>query len=668
MNVKIINSIVLALILILVTQSLYIPIFNSFLSVLALILLFRNLKLNGKRTSKVITFSFVILSLVSIFYSFKTFLGIEAGVAILSTFLFAKALETSDKRDLIILFNFALFVSASSFLYNQSIWMTLLVIICLLACFVGFYRIQTSEFPAEQFNRNHLISDVRHVGKFILLAVPFFIVLFLFFPRLPPLWHIPIPDDTKGVTGISDTMSPGDISKLSQSSELAFRILGNMRELPDRSELYWRALVLDQYDGQQWTSNFSNTQPTNIDQVENNNKYFEYQYLASDARTKWVISLDKSIPLQEKYDLRSDWSVVPKRQVAQIQPIKMRWIGDANFKGIDGNIPAWVESINLKVPNQYDQNAQKFAREFFVKSQNNPEIYIQNILSWYKANNFVYTLNPELLGENRVDEFLFKTREGFCEHYASSFVMLLRYVGIPARIVVGYQGGQLAPDKESWEVRQLDAHAWAEVLLKDKWVRFDPTSIIAPNRIDNGMQSLITSNQQVLGSENTTWNYQKLNLITKIRIWGDYFTYQWQSKVIGYDVEAQRNWFNKLGFTHRYSSILAILFLIGSLIVIYFLVVKYVQFKKKDLIISKLNKLSDSLPLDMRKHSFETFQTWLTRISLEFIEDDRAVIFQTVRMYDEFKFSNNSSIKEKEILSWIEKCSIVIKKNRKILS
>lgn len=265
MNKSIQISILVVLSLIWLAQLAYMPIALSILflmNIVALALYYDktnkhqvyNLHRLFAQTPKLV---FALLALVIIYFDSRTFLGVEAGTAVLSTFLFAKALETKSKRDFIILFNFALFVSASLFLHNQAFWMALLVLSCLISCLVGLYRVQIANFEIEQPVFQSLKSDSLHILKFIALALPFFILLFMFFPRLPPLWQIPIPNN-KAVTGLSDHMSPGDIAELSQSSALAFRIIGNMKQLPNRNELYWRAMVLDRYDGTTWTSEFAN--------------------------------------------------------------------------------------------------------------------------------------------------------------------------------------------------------------------------------------------------------------------------------------------------------------------------------------------------------------------------------------------------------------------------
>ena len=460
-------AILMSLLLLIAAQMLFLPLPLILIFALIWLCLLYSMQADKPPIKKVWAFALTLAALASIYFSYQTFVGIEAGVAVLSTFLFAKALESKSRRDVIILFNFALFVSASSFLLSQSFAMAAAVLLCLLSSFTGLYRLQISEF--EQGAQDNILSlkqDMAHVGRFLLHALPFFILLFLFFPRLPPLWHIPIPQN-KAVTGISDSMSPGDIAQLSQSSALAFRIIGDLQQLPARPELYWRALVLDEYDGTTWTSSFFNQQVKNI---QSNSHSVPYQYLPADEQANWIMGLEYSIPQGRYLQLYQDDSIRPTRLIKRNQPIQMQWLGRTSAESVSLS-PRQLE-FNIRFKQDSDKKAQQLAHELFEQNQQQPEKYIQAVLSWYRKNGFVYTLTPGTLGGDRIDQFLFSSRKGFCEHYASSFVMLMRYVGIPARVVTGYQGGQLAPDGQSWEVRQLDAHAWAEVYQDGQWHRY----------------------------------------------------------------------------------------------------------------------------------------------------------------------------------------------------
>ena len=635
-NAKIHTSIVLTLSLILIAQMAFIPVLLSIIFAISILCIWIYLK-RQQPFPKIGTFLLTVLALGSIYLSYQSFIGVEAGVAVLSTFLFAKSLESKNRRDLIILFNFALFVAASSFLYSQSFGMAIVIVLCLISCLIGLYRIQTSEFEQEPTTqRAALQQDAKHVAKFILYAIPFFLLLFIFFPRLPPLWHIPIPEN-KGVTGISDSMSPGDIAELSQSSALAFRIIGDVSKLPPRSELYWRALVLDEYDGQRWTSSFVNQQPLMRQPMDSSPVPvgWNYQYLAADPSVFWIMGLEKSIPVERRYYNRQDWSIVPRRLTQRVEPIPLQWMGTQYDPQAVGQ---YLARINTQVQRRLDPQAQQLAQRLYTQSAEDPRRYVQNVLNWYQQNNFVYTLKPGQLGQNRIDEFLFNSRQGFCEHYASSFVMLMRYVGIPARVVTGYQGGELAPDRKSWEVRQLDAHAWTEVWLDQKWQRFDPTAMIAPQRIDGGMQNLLSQDERVW-SNNSTWTSQNNQWMTKMRVWSDYASYQWQSKVVGYNAESQQNWLSKLGLSSVYSSIIVLLGSIALLILAYGLRIYLKARQAQSPFDRAIQQLNQSLADDLKKQPAETFHHWMQRLSQQVKVENQSAFIEAIRIFEKYLYS-----------------------------
>lgn len=669
MNSSIRISILSSLGLLLLAQLIYLPVLLSIIFIIILISLYFSLQPGRQPIAKYWTFSLIALALLSIYLQYRAFIGVEAGVAVLSTFLFAKALETRTRRDVIILFNFALFVSASSFLFSQSIWMAFMVILSLLSCLIGLYRLQTSEFEYQASAVQALKRDARHVGRFVLYALPFFVLLFMFFPRLPPLWHIPIPEN-KGITGISDSMSPGDIAELSQSSALAFRIIGDVQQLPPRHELYWRAMVLDEYDGQRWRSSFVNQQPLMRSDVLQpaHARSFDYQYLAADPGVRWVMGLEKSVPLERRYYSQQDWGIVPRRLTQRVEPIPLRWIGDIQTQTVSNahlNL-----RINTQFPVQQDLQAQQLAQRLFLHSGQDPERYVQQVLRWYRENGFVYTLTPGRLGQHRVDEFLFQSRQGFCEHYASSFVMLMRYVGIPARVVTGYQGGELAPDGKSWEVRQLDAHAWTEVLLNGKWQRFDPTAMISPQRVEQGMQNLIAEDQAVLGERGSGWTYRHYHLMNKLRIWSDYASYQWQSKVVGYNAESQRGWLAKLGLHSSYANILMLILTILGLLGLYMAWLYYQHLRRQPKLAQLLQTFSKPLPPELQKKPAETFNMWMSRLAAQAESQQHHVFKQTVQLYEQMQYASEqvSEADLKKFKALLNSCASALKNHRKGLS
>ncbi|ANF81520.1 transglutaminase [Acinetobacter sp. NCu2D-2] len=663
MNKVIQTPIFLSLAVILLLQATFLAVPLTVVLVIQLVTLIYTQR-KQRAVNKVITFSLTLSALGVIYLNYKSFIGVDAGVSVLTSFLFAKALESKNKRDSIILFNFSMFVAASSFLLSQSIWMAMGVLISLLINMLGLYRIQTNEFDLHQQSnasfRKVLSHDLKHVARLISLAVPFFILLFIFFPRLPPLWHIPIPEN-KAVTGISDTMSPGDIASLSQSSALAFRIVGDVSQLPNRSNLYWRALVLDQYDGQRWTSSFANQQPQ-LAQVTGAALQWDYQYIAADPSVSWVMGLDKSVPLERRFYNRQDWGIEPRRLTQRIEPIPLRWLGERVTSNV--SIPPFVYQINTKYLQQYDPNAQRLAIRLYQESDRQPERYIQNVLQWYRDNGFVYTLNPGLLGTHRIDDFLFNSREGFCEHYASSFVMLMRYVGIPARVVTGYQGGQLSPDGKTWEVRQLDAHAWTEVLIDGTWKRFDPTSVISAQRIDEGMQNLLEQDNRVLGNQ-AAWSAHRYQLLRKMRIWSDYASYQWQSKVVGYTAESQQRWFEKLGVSSSYRAILMMVLGIAFFIAVYIGIYLLQQRNKISVAERLLHQFNKKLDQGLKRQHSETIQHWFTRLA-ESVDIKHADAFNKLsQLYARLQYSAQPMSKKDviQLKKLFKYCTHVLKNN-----
>ena len=634
---------------------------TSLWGVVWLLLCWRYRQANFSVWPKLLLVLFTLLCLGLIFLSYRTFLGVEAGVAFLSTCLFAKSLEAKNTRDLLIVFNFALFVSASLLLHSQAFWMALLVFAAFVMCLLGLYRIQTGLFSQPQVRTNQLKNDLKQIMKVVAIATPFFIVLFMFFPRLPPLWAIPIQND-QATTGMSDTMSPGDIAQLSQSSALAFRIVADMQKLPSRSALYWRAMVLDQYDGKTWRSSFFNQR---IKHADLGAQPVQYQYLPADEQSQWIMGLEYSTPQERYLQLYQDDSIRPSRLVKRNQPIQLFWLGR--------NAPNSVAlsqrelEFNRKVELSRDPKTQQLAQQLFTQSQSQPEQYIQTVLAWYRKNDFVYTLTPGTLGGDRTDQFLFSSRKGFCEHYAASFVMLMRYAGIPARVVVGYQGGQWAPDGNSWEVRQLDAHAWTEVYVQGKWQRIDPTAMIAPQRIDTGMQDYMAQEQTVWGDENAqAWRLQQFKMLKNVRVWSDYLSYQWQSKVVGYDAEKQKSWLSKLGLNSSYSYVLILMLGIAAILVLYVVVYWWRQLQQQTPYQRHIRKFQKQLPPHLHKSTAETFQTWMQRLANHVA--DRHVFEQALVLYQQMVFleqMNKGDLQQFKKL--LKDCAFALKQAQKNL-
>jgi protein-glutamine gamma-glutamyltransferase len=645
------QSILITLSLLLCAQALFTPTLLIFLLIVILILFWISSK-KAYQLPKRINLLLVVVALSLIYWQNGTFFGVEAGVAILMSFLFAKVLESQNQRDWIVVFNFALFVSASSFLYSSSIWMALMVMLSLLSCLVGLYRLHQLNFSKEPAN---LIQDSRHMGKLLLYAMPFFLILFLFFPRLPPLWQMPIKSDA-ATTGLSDQMAPGDIANLSQSSALAFRIVTNINALPPQQNLYWRGMVLDHYDGTTWSADASNHQPLILQQDQLTPR-LNYQYLPADTASKWIMALEYSLPMQRGYYLQQDAAIrmTPSRQSSRLNLV---WLGE--------QLPQPLNPAKLKrnqiYQTQQDLQAQNLAQRLYQQSAGDAKTYIARVLAWYQTQGFQYSLSPGRLEGDHIDDFLFDKKQGFCEHYASSFVMLMRYVGIPARVVVGYQGGQAAPDGKSWEVRQQDAHAWSEVWLDQRWQRIDPTAVIAPERIQQGIQYSLWQQQSPFKQQQLAWS-------NRMQIWSDFAAYQWQSKVVGYDQTKQMHWLSSFGL----STPLRLILFTGLTICIFLAMIWLLHLIRNYLTQSSYERsliaFEQSLVVDLKRQTAESHAAWLQRLSRD-LDGELAEFLRHLTDYDrQYRYRQSKTAKLPAQLKFmLKKCSNTLNLKHKSLS
>jgi hypothetical protein len=243
--------------------------------------------------------------------------------------------------------------------------------------------------------------------------------------------------------------------------------------------------------------------------------------------------------------------------------------------------------------------------------------------------------------------------------------MLMRYAGIPARVVTGYQGGQFALDGESWEIRQLDAHAWSEVYLDGEWQRIDPTAIIAPQRIDSGMQNYMAEDQKVWGdAQAQAWRLQQFKFLKNMRVWSDYLSYQWQSKVVGYDAEKQKNWLSKLGFNSSYSYVLILIIGIAGILAVYVGFYWWRQTRQQELYQRVIIQFQKQLPKHLHKRSEETFQVWMQRLSS--VDSDQKSFHQVVVLYQKIVFlEQNTQQNIQEFKKLLKVCAIAIKQSQK---
>ncbi len=468
---------------------------------------------------------------------------VNAAVAFFTISICLKLFELKFYRDLYSYVLLLIYFMATAFLFDQTLFTLLYLLGCILWVFYLLLSIHTSK-SAVSFG-----FRVKKTGVILLQALPVMIVLFLFFPRISPLWSVPL-NSGQARTGISDTMSPGDISQLAQSDARAFRV-EFQQEIPEKKSLYWRGLILDQFDGRAWSA--SEIQPYapigKIVDVRLDDRVSEaaYKVIIEPTEKRWAFALENSVPASSNIRLSDEGLIRFQQNIFQatLYQADIRDVGQAEE---DKSI-AQLRRYQI-LPRSRNPQTREFGRELWQQSGKNAERYLGNILEFFQREGFQYTLRPPENGEQAVDDFLFSSRQGFCAHYAGSFAFLARLAGIPARVIVGYQGGDLSQDGSYLVVHQFDAHAWVEVWLAGKgWVRIDPTAYVAPARIDTGIREAVREEGSFLEKNAfSASRFAHIGVVNWLRWQLDAVNYNWQKWVVGYNEEIQSSvlteWFN----------------------------------------------------------------------------------------------------------------------------
>lgn len=470
---------------------------------------------------------------MSLIVSYGTIFGQMPGTSMVLMLSFLKLFEMKQKSDVLMVVFLGYFLIASNFFNTQSPWIAVyvfIVVIYLTSLLISF---------SDRLSTTTIQSRVRLSLRMVLQAIPLMLVLFILFPRLSgPLWSLP-KDSKSASTGVGDEMTPGSINDLISSGAVAFRVQFE-GEVPEPKDLYWRGLVLSHYDGRTWHRNDLpvDTRLTDIFTFPET-KIIKYTVNLEPHGRRWLYSLENLLTNDSGYVVTRERQVVSRDKIDRLVSYSMQSGFGVLVKGLysDDRVK------NLQLPEGVHPHTLSWAKELRQKSGSD-QGYINSVLNYFRAEGFVYTLTPPLLGDNAMDDFLFNTRQGFCEHYSSAFVYLMRAADIPARVVVGYQGGTINPLDNYMIVRQSDAHAWAEVWLQDKgWTRFDPTSVVSPGRIEHGITNAGLEEDRLpsfLVSENS--------LLMKMRFQLDSFNHNWNKWVIGFNDKKQRELFEMLGF------------------------------------------------------------------------------------------------------------------------
>jgi transglutaminase-like putative cysteine protease len=562
-----------------------------------------------------------LLGLAGLSLTYGAAFGLDMGVGFLVLCLVSKLWELYKRRDAYVVLNLSLFVIAGLFLLDQGLVTTLQAVAATIIVLLAFITLNDDSNTSGD-------GRMRTLGVLGVSALPLLVVLFLFFPRLPPLWSVQL-SSSQATTGVSDSMSPGDIASLSQSTELAFRVEFTQAR-PAQSELYWRGLVFSDFDGVTWRPNRRvqqqwqpGRQPPNwlarsLATATTKTEPKSYEITLEPTQQQWLFGLDYPLPQNKDTRLTSDFTLIKEEPVSE--QLRYEVLRYAPMQ-IDPILDEVSRAANLTLPSAGNLQTQNLAKQLFAQSGSDPERYIQAIQRWINQTEFRYTLSPPPLDEDRIDSFLFETKAGFCEHYSSSFTFMMRAVGIPARVVAGYQGGEMSRGGNVWEVRQMDAHAWSEVWLEGQgWVRVDPTAFVAPERVEQGMDALTQSRGASLFGEGAAAqvSYQQYQMLQALRRLSDQASYYWQKDVVGYDQDKQAGsllkWFNIRSISEQIAWLAASAITVISLLVFMIWYRRRKQWHPADRPLIKLSSKVAKNDRALLRHDNEGALAWLKRL------------------------------------------------------
>jgi transglutaminase-like putative cysteine protease len=468
---------------------------------------------------------------VGVFLTFRTIFGRDAGVTLLVLLMSMKLLETRHMRDIFVVVFLAYFLALTTFFYSQTMTVGLLMLLTVLVITASLVAFNDPEGRPRE--------TVRAATVLLLQATPVMVLLFFLFPRVNgPLWGLP-QDAFAGVTGLSDTMSPGQLSRLSLSDAIAFRVRFEGK-LPQRRQLYWRGPVFWSFDGTTWRAGNVRIEEA---AYEHSGDPLDYEVTLEPHNRNWLFALDLPAKIPQFSRMTHDYQLLSGPPVRARLRYEMR--SYPAYRAIGGADPRDLAGA-LRLPAGGNPRSRELAGEWRRKAgpgeARNSEI-VRQAIEYFRSGHYEYTLTPPLLGADPVDGFLFETRQGFCEHFSSAFAFLMRAAGVPSRVVTGYQGGEINPVDDYLVVRQSDAHAWNEVWLGDEgWVRVDPTATAIPLRVDAGLAAAVPQRDALpfLVRTNLEW-------LRDLRFNLDAMTNKWNQWILGYNADRQRDMLSYFG-------------------------------------------------------------------------------------------------------------------------
>jgi transglutaminase-like putative cysteine protease len=487
-----------------------------------------------------------------------------------------KLMQMRSQKDVYQLVISLFFLIGCGFIFNQSIGFSLFYVLMCLALLLSLACYNAPSITMQKHLKTVSVLSVQ--------ALPIGLLMFLVLPQLSPLWHTP---KVKGAqTGLSEQITPGDIAALSQSSELAFRATFNDTP-PIAKQRYWRAIVMEDFDGKTWKVHPYRLKMREF-QLQTKQQFkptltgpfLSYEIIAEPNYQPWLFAMDIAVPADAQSSRNiiqsSDFLLFNRQPVVNRYQYAVRSYPEALASQTLTKID---RQINLTLPEKRNHRTQQWVSKLREQFEDNNH-FVEAVLRHFVDNPFVYTLRPDVMLVDPVDRFLFDNQAGFCSHYASALAYTLRLGGIPARLVTGYQGGELVESTGTspyLSIYQYDAHAWVETWNDNTgWQRIDPTALVSPDRIEFGLRQAMQEEGSFLAdSPFALARLTNIAWLNDIRLFLVDIDYNWSRWVLGFNSERQRDLFKSIlgKLTSERLSMLGIgiVFIIALLLGLFFL-------------------------------------------------------------------------------------------------
>jgi transglutaminase-like putative cysteine protease len=581
--------------------------------------------------SKLLLTLLTIIGIALIISRHQGLLGRDAGTTLFITALALKLMEIKQERDLYLVTYLAFVVASSQFLYTQSLLMAAYIIFVCCVLLATLVCINS--------HKPQTLAALKTASLLLAQAIPLTIALFLLFPRIEaPRWML-FEDEHKARTGLGDTMEAGSISELITSDELVFRVTFE-GAVPPPSERYWRGPVLARTDGKRWF--YAGNRGFKPDLKQFDGQRYSYTLLMEAQEKNWVFALELPVATSANLTQNSNYQLLTNSDSTKRSEYKIVSYTHYNT----GELSESERDNALQLPAEPSDRMKQLVTQLhgFDSSANN---FIAQLLNHFRQEKFYYTLTPPLMENNPIESFLFETRHGFCSHYASAFVYLMRVANIPARVVTGYQGGEFNKLGNFLEIRQADAHAWAEVWISGRgWIRIDPTAAIAPERIEQETVMQQSTEGLISFSNQTSIAMQWLK--NTRQLWRN-VDYQWQRWVINYNSANQLKLLSSWGIADIKQMLHWLLFIGGAIAALLTAALLYQQHKTIDPILACYNRFTAKLAkVGLIKASHEGAKDFAARAVLV-LPEKSASIEQITQLFIELRYgrhANNDSVKQ----------------------